>query len=78
MLEGLGVDTGVDLHRVATAGHYISEKLGRQTSSRVAYNIARRRGDIKVPMAYRDMVAATLLDGVLSVEEINMLRQYDT
>lgn len=76
MLEGLGVDTGVDLHRVATAGHFISEKLGRNTNSRVAYNIARKTGEIKVPMAYRDMVAATLLDGVLSVEEIHMLRQY--
>lgn len=48
MLEGLGVETGVDIHRVAAAGHYISEKLGRQTNSRVAYNIARKRGDIKV------------------------------
>ncbi len=52
MLEGLGVETGVDLHRVAAAGQFISDKLGRQTNSRVAYSIARKRGDIKASPSY--------------------------
>lgn len=36
MLEGLEVDTGVDLPKIVEAGQYIMESLGRSTRSRAA------------------------------------------
>ena len=36
MLNGMGLETGVDLDRLIAAGVFICEKLGRQTQSRVA------------------------------------------
>lgn len=41
MLNGMGIETGVDLDRLIAAGAFISEKLGRQTQSRVARARAR-------------------------------------
>jgi isopropylmalate/homocitrate/citramalate synthase len=36
MLDGMGIETGVDLDRLVAASAFICEKLGRQTQSRVA------------------------------------------
>jgi hydroxymethylglutaryl-CoA lyase len=36
LLEGLGIETGVDMTRLRIAGRYISDFLGRQPASRVA------------------------------------------
>ena len=36
MLNGMGIETGIDLDRLISAGVFICEKLGRQTQSRVA------------------------------------------
>ncbi|GAB1110112.1 MAG: hydroxymethylglutaryl-CoA lyase [Shewanella algae] len=36
MLHGMGVDTGIDLNKLAQAGRQISQQLGRKTSSKVA------------------------------------------
>jgi hydroxymethylglutaryl-CoA lyase len=36
MLDGLGIDTGIDLTRLRAAGRYISDFLGRPPASRVA------------------------------------------
>jgi isopropylmalate/homocitrate/citramalate synthase len=36
MLNGMGIETGVDLDKLITAGTFICEKLGRQTQSRLA------------------------------------------
>lgn len=36
MLEGLGIETGVDMGRLMAAGQYICDFLGRPTGSRVA------------------------------------------
>jgi len=36
MLNGMGVETGVDLDRLIAAGAFVCEKLGRETQSRVA------------------------------------------
>ncbi len=44
MLNGLGVETGVDLDRVIAAGAFICEKLGRETQSRVAKAMKKRVG----------------------------------
>jgi isopropylmalate/homocitrate/citramalate synthase len=42
MLNGMGIETGVDLDRLIAAGAYICDKLGKTTQSRVAK--ARRPG----------------------------------
>ncbi|GAA5524384.1 3-hydroxy-3-isohexenylglutaryl-CoA/hydroxy-methylglutaryl-CoA lyase [Microbulbifer aestuariivivens] len=36
LLQGLGIDTGVDLDRLVAAGNFISAELGRESNSRVA------------------------------------------
>jgi hydroxymethylglutaryl-CoA lyase len=36
MLEGMGIATGIDLRKLVETGLWLSEKLGRETSSRVA------------------------------------------
>ncbi|NOZ51869.1 MAG: hydroxymethylglutaryl-CoA lyase [Gammaproteobacteria bacterium] len=36
MLNGLGIKTGVNLKKVITTGHYITQQLGRHNASRVA------------------------------------------
>lgn len=43
MLDGMGIGTGVDLDRLASAGRFISEILGRPSGSRVARAMAGRR-----------------------------------
>jgi hydroxymethylglutaryl-CoA lyase len=40
MLNGMGIDTGVDLDKIAETGRFISEKLGRPSSSRAAKALA--------------------------------------
>ncbi|WP_308364064.1 MULTISPECIES: hydroxymethylglutaryl-CoA lyase [unclassified Microbulbifer] len=40
LLSGLGIETGVDLRRLAEAGNFISAELGRETNSRVAKALA--------------------------------------
>ena len=39
---GLGIETGVDLERLAAAGRYICTALGRAPASRVAQALAGR------------------------------------
>ena len=43
MLDGMGIRTGVDLGRLASAGEFISEILGRPSGSRVARAMAGRQ-----------------------------------
>jgi len=40
MLDGLGIETGVDIRKLIAAGDYICGQLGRPTSSRAAKAIA--------------------------------------
>lgn len=42
LLNGLGITTGVDLERLAAAGRWICERLGRHPSSKVAQALAGR------------------------------------
>ncbi|HXH03857.1 MAG TPA: hydroxymethylglutaryl-CoA lyase [Candidatus Competibacteraceae bacterium] len=42
LLNGLGIETGVDLEKLAAAGHFISEFLGRPSGSKVARALAGR------------------------------------
>ena len=43
LLQGLGIETGVDLDRLVDAGAYISAALGRKPNSRVATAILNKR-----------------------------------
>jgi len=43
MLDGLGIETGVDLERVCDAGAYICAALGREPQSKVARAVAAKR-----------------------------------
>ena len=43
MLDGLRIRTGVDLHKLAEAGRFISEALGRESASKVARVLAAKR-----------------------------------
>ncbi|XP_035827028.1 hydroxymethylglutaryl-CoA lyase, mitochondrial [Aplysia californica] len=36
MMNGLAINTGVDIHKLIDAGHFISTAIGRRTSSKVA------------------------------------------
>ena len=40
LLSGLGIETGVDMARLAAAGRFISETLGREPASKVARALA--------------------------------------
>src|SRR5574343_895947 len=43
LLQGLGIDTGIDLDKLVDAGAFISEHLGRKPNSRVATAILNKR-----------------------------------
>jgi hydroxymethylglutaryl-CoA lyase len=43
MLNGLGIDSGIDLERLVDAGQFISQLLGREPASRVARALLARR-----------------------------------
>jgi len=43
LLQGLGIETGVDLDQVVDAGLFISEQLGRKSISRAGNGIAAKR-----------------------------------
>lgn len=43
MMQGLGIETGIDLEAVVDAGQFISEKLGRKAVSRAGNAIAAKR-----------------------------------
>ena len=40
MLDGLGIETGVDLGKLIAAGRFISDHLGREPASRVSRALA--------------------------------------
>ena len=43
MLQGMGIDTGIDLDQLIDAGQYISDFLGRKSNSRVATAVLNKR-----------------------------------
>ncbi|MBU3647516.1 MAG: hydroxymethylglutaryl-CoA lyase, partial [Limnohabitans sp.] len=43
MLQGMGIDTGIDLEALIDAGVFISEALGRQPNSRVSRAVLNKR-----------------------------------
>ncbi|WP_226665272.1 hydroxymethylglutaryl-CoA lyase [Microbulbifer aggregans] len=47
MLDGLGIHTGVDLGKLAVAGNFISQALGRENGSKVARAISGECGKVE-------------------------------
>ncbi len=45
MLQGMGIETGIDLDKLVDAGAYISDFLGRKPNSRVAVAVLNKRGN---------------------------------
>jgi hydroxymethylglutaryl-CoA lyase len=43
MMQGMGIDTGIDLDKLIDAGVFISEALGRQSNSRVSRAVLNKR-----------------------------------
>jgi hydroxymethylglutaryl-CoA lyase len=43
MLQGMGIETGIDLDQLIDAGVFISEALGRKPNSRVALAVLNKR-----------------------------------
>ena len=43
LMQGLGIDTGIDLEQVADAGQFISQFLGRKSASRAGNALAAKR-----------------------------------
>ncbi|MBU2407455.1 MAG: hydroxymethylglutaryl-CoA lyase, partial [Gammaproteobacteria bacterium] len=43
MLQGMGIETGIDLDRLIDAGVYISDALGRKPNSRASTAILNKR-----------------------------------
>jgi hydroxymethylglutaryl-CoA lyase len=48
LLDGLGIETGVDLDALVDAGAFISERLGRPPVSRVGRALLAKRGKVFV------------------------------
>ena len=44
LLDGLGIDSGVDLHALGAAGRFICDLLGRPPASKAAQALAARAG----------------------------------
>jgi hydroxymethylglutaryl-CoA lyase len=42
MLDGMNIETGVDMHKLLEAGQYINEFLGRESASRAALALTRK------------------------------------
>jgi hydroxymethylglutaryl-CoA lyase len=51
LLDGLGIETGVDADKVIAAGRFICDHLGRSPASRVAQACARRRRGLESTVA---------------------------
>jgi hydroxymethylglutaryl-CoA lyase len=45
MLDGLGIETGVDVRRLAETSHWMAERLGRPSPSRVVQALSREGSD---------------------------------
>ncbi|KAK4336697.1 hypothetical protein RND71_043443 [Anisodus tanguticus] len=53
MLEGMGINTGVDMKKLLTAADFICKALGKETSSKVGKALScNNDSDIKLPNAY--------------------------
>lgn len=54
MLQGMGIETGVDMEQLLAAGRYICEELGKSTESKVAKALSRKDKPMKFLQSFRN------------------------
>lgn len=59
MLQGMGIETGVDMDLLLGAGRYICEELGKCTESKVARALSNKEKPMKFLQSYRNQTALT-------------------
>lgn len=57
MLQGMGIETGVDMELLLGAGRYICEELGKNTESKVAKALSGKEKPMKFLQSYRNQTS---------------------
>lgn len=57
MLQGMGIETGVDLEKLMVAGRYICEELGKNTESKVSKALSGKEKPLQFLQSYRNDTA---------------------
>jgi hydroxymethylglutaryl-CoA lyase len=57
MLQGMGIETGVDMELLLGAGRYICEELGKSTESKVAKALSGKEKPMKFLQSYRNQTS---------------------
>jgi len=57
MLQGMGIETGVDMELLLGAGRYICEELGKSTESKVARALSGKEKPMKFLQSYRNQTS---------------------
>lgn len=57
MLQGMGIETGIDMDRLLDAGRFICEELGKSTESKVAKAVSGKEKPTKFLQSYRNKAA---------------------
>lgn len=60
MLQGLGIETGVDMERLLNASRYICEELGKNTESKVSRALSGKEKPVKFLQSYRNQPSVVL------------------
>lgn len=57
MLQGMGIETGIDMELLLGAGRYICEELGKSSESKVAKALGGKEKPMKFLQSYRNQPA---------------------
>ncbi|XP_025198669.1 hydroxymethylglutaryl-CoA lyase, mitochondrial [Melanaphis sacchari] len=57
MLQGMGIETGVDMDLLLSAGRYICEELGKSTESKVARALSGKEKPMKFLQSYKNQTS---------------------
>lgn len=57
MLQGMGIETGIDMDQLLDAGRFICEELGKSTESKVAKAVSGKEKPTKFLLSYRNKAA---------------------
>jgi hydroxymethylglutaryl-CoA lyase len=76
MLDGLGIETGVNLDALVDAGAYISEQLGRPLASRVARAVLAKRKGLRADQAPLGATPSRYCSSQASSSSVGMGRAY--
>lgn len=60
MLQGMGIETGIDMEQLLSASRYICEELGKNTESKVARALYSKEKPMKFLQSYRNQPTSVL------------------